>query len=373
MKGWEAKIKKEYGKPPYDQLRYCMRCCMPDTRADITFDELGICDACRAHEEKMHINWVEREKRLREILDDAKQRAPDSYNCMVPISGGKDSTFQLHVLVNVYKMKVLAVTFSHNWYTKMGKYNLENSLERFNVDHIMFTPNRALVNKLAKDSLFKIGDPCWHCHAGIGSFPLHIAVKFKIPLLIWGDPAAEYGGSSYIKPTIKYDREYFVKQSAKLYAEQMVSNDISLQDLSIFRLPSLEEIENAKVTGIHLGDYIFWDDERQTEFVKKFYGWKESKVEATYKRYKSVECIMPGVHDYSKVIKRGHGRATDHACQDVRAGLMTREEGFEIAKSIDFKVPKKAMKEYLRITGLTMDDFIRACKQNRAGTSNLLP
>lgn len=366
-------IDTRYGKPPYKQLRYCVRCCMPETRVDIAFDELGICNACKAHEEKMHINWTDRGKKFRQILAAAKARTPETYNCIVPISGGKDSVFQLHVLVNIYKMKVLAVTFNHNWYSETGKYNLQNALERFNVDHIMYTPNRALVNKLAKHSLYKIGDSCWHCHAGVGSFPLWIAVKFKIPLLIWGDPPSEYGVSSYFNPIIKYDRDYFTKVSAQCYAEEMVNDEISLQDLVMFRLPSMKEIDEARVIGIHLGDFMFWDDERHTEFVKKEYGWKEDDVEGTYKKYKSVECIMPGVHDYSKVIKRGFGRGTDHACQDVRSGLLTREEGFELAKKFDHEVPKKALDYYLKITGLTKKEFIRVCKSKRQGKAKKLP
>lgn len=369
----KSSIDKAYGKPAHKHLKYCTRCCMPETRADIKFDELGICNACNAHEEKMHISWPKREKRLSEILENAKMLTKDNYNCIVPISGGKDSVFQLHVLVNVYKMKVLTVTFNHNWYTKTGRYNLENALERFNVDHIMFTPNRALINKLAKRSLYKIGDPCWHCHAGVGAFPLWVAVKFRIPLLIWGDGPAEYGTTSYFNPVIKYDRDYFTKVSARLYAEEMIGDGITLQDLSMFKLPTMKEIDEAKVSGIHLGDFMFWDDERQTEFVKRYYEWKEDKVEGTYKRYKSVECIMPGAHDYSKVLKRGFGRGTDHVCQDVRAGLLTREEGFELAKKIDYKVPTKALKRYFKMTGLTMEDFVKACKQNREGKAKDLP
>ncbi|MBN1872268.1 MAG: N-acetyl sugar amidotransferase [Candidatus Omnitrophica bacterium] len=366
-------VDTRYGKPPFRELRYCTRCCMPETRFDTVFDELGICDACKSHEDKMHINWVEREKDLKKILEEAKAKTPHTYNCIVPISGGKDSTFQLHVLVNVYKMRVLAVTFNHNWYSKVGKMNLENALEKFNVDHIMYTPNRSLVNRLAKQSLHKIGDSCWHCHAGVGSFPLWVAVKFGIPLLIWGESTAEYGGSCYKKPVIKYDRDYFTRISAKLYAEQMVNDEITGQDLVMFKLPSAEEIERAEVFGIHLGDYMFWDGERQTEFVKKVYGWREDEVEGTYKKYKSTECIMPGVHDFSCTIKRGYGRATHHASQDVRSGLMTREEGFEIAKKVDFKVPEKALKYYLEITGMTMEEFIRACKQNRPDNAKKLP
>ncbi len=357
--------KSEYGKPPYPQLKYCLRCCTPETRADIVFDEMGICNMCVSSEHKMRINWKKREEEFVKILEDAKRKSPNTYDCIVPISGGKDSTYQLHVLTKVYKMKVLAVTFSHNWFSEVGKQNLQNSLDKFNVDHIMFTPNRSLVNKLAKCSLYKIGDSCWTCHAGVGSFPLSVAVKFRIPLMIWGESVAEAGRiSTYDDSVVQYDRDYFTKISAKIYAEEMANEEIPLKDLVMFQLPSHEEIDEAGVVGIHLGDFIFWDNERQTEFIKKEYGWKEDNIEGAYKKYKSVECRMVGVHDYACFVKRGFGRATEQASQDVRAGLMTRAEGFEIAKDVDKTPPQKALSYYLNITGLSEEEFVKACKNH---------
>jgi len=325
----------EFGKPILKDVQYCTRCCIPATQEGVLFDEMGICSACLSSEQKIHINWIEREKQLRKLLEEARDNSGDNYDCIVPISGGKDSTFQLHVLVNTYKMKPLAVTFSHNWYSKTGWYNLVNSLEQFEVDHIMFTPNRRVVNTIAKKSLCAIGDACWHCHSGVGSFPLHVAVKYKIPLLVWGESISESSGrATYDAPVLKFDREYFEKVSAKKKPSQMIDDELTAKDLFPFELPSAEEVEQAGVYGIHLGDYIFWDDERQTEFVREHYGWKETEVEGTYKGYKSAECIMPGMHDFTCYLKRGYGRSTFHASVDIRNGLMTREEGFEINQSI---------------------------------------
>ena len=354
----------DYGKPLFRNMRYCVRCSMPESNEGIKFDEMGICQACQSAEQKIHIDWVAREKKLRDIFDHYKSLGND-YDCIVPISGGKDSTFQLHIVTQVYGMRALAVTFSHNWYSETGKYNLQNALEKFAVDHIMFTPNRALVNKLARQSLHKIGDACWHCHAGVGAFPLQIAVKYKIPLLIWGESVAEMSGrATHYEPMIKFDRDYFTSVSAKVYPEGIVSDKIELRDLAGFKLPSYEEIESVGVTGIHLGDYIFWDDERQMEFVRDVYGWREDHVEGTYKRYKSVECRMAGVHDYAKFLKRGFGRATDHASADVRAGLLTREEAFELAKKYDTERPG-ALDYYLEITGFTEQEFEAVLAEHR--------
>ena len=357
----------DFGKPLYaGKLRYCVRCCMPETNEGIKFDEMGICQACYSQEQKMHIDWKTREKELRRILEEYKAKAGDNYDCIVPISGGKDSCFQLHILTKIYGMKPLAVTFNHNWYTETGKYNLWNILEKLNVDHIMFSPNRGLIDKLAKRSLYKIGDSCWHCHMGVGAFPLQVAVKFNIPLIVWGESIAETSGRANYYEAVKFDRNYFLNVSAKVPPEGMTDRELTSKDVHPFQNPSGEEMEKASVVGIHLGDYLFWDHERQVEFLKKEYDWREDEVEGTYKRYKSVECLMSGVHDYGKFIKRGFGRGTDHASQDVRAGLLTREEAFELAKKYDSQRPK-ALDYYLKITNLTEEEFERVLKDKREG------
>lgn len=359
---------KEYGQPLYkDHLTYCTRCCMPSSNEGMQFDDLGVCLACRAQEQKMRINWKKSEQALREVFEEYKEKADDNYDCIVPISGGKDSVFQLHVLTKVYGMKPLAVTFNHNWYSETGKFNLENALEKLEVDHIMFTPNKALVKKLFVKSFYKIGDSCWHCHAGIGAFPLQIAVKFNIPLLIWGESVCESSGRADFKEHVtKFDRDYFTKVSAKLYPEQMIDEEITRKDLKPFELPSYEEVEKLGLVGLHLGDYLFWDDERQMEFIKKEYGWKEERRPGHYKGFKGNECKFETMHDHMKFVKRGFGRGTDQASADVRAGLLTREEGFEVAKKYDQQRPVY-LDEFLDMANITEEEYTNTLKAMRQG------
>ncbi|MBN2121158.1 MAG: N-acetyl sugar amidotransferase [Candidatus Omnitrophica bacterium] len=363
----------EYGKPLYyDALKYCRRCCLPETVEGIKFDEMGICQACQSSEHKMHINWQERQEALRQILQRHKKKSGSNYDCIVPISGGKDSVFQLHVVVRVYGMKPLAVTHSHGWYSQAGRYNLENALRKLNVDHIMFTPNQDLVRRMSRRSLEVIGDSCWHCHAGIGVFPLQIAVKFNIPLIIWGESVAETSGRATHLDPIKFDKDYLMKESIKAGTDEMVCDYISKKDMCPYEFPAAEELESVGIEGIYLGNYLFWDEERQTEFIVSEYGWRETEVEGAYKRYKSVECIMAGIHDYTKFLKRGFGRGTDQASCDVRAGLLTRQEGFEIAKKTDTKKPGM-LKEYLNLVGLTEEELEGIIKSQRAGKAKELP
>ena len=350
---------------PIKDLKYCTRCCFPETLEGITFDEFGICTACRSSEDKMQINWTQKEKELKKILEIFKKKSKSNYDCVLPISGGKDSFFQAHILVKKYKIKPLAVTFSHNWYSEVGVYNLQRCLQVFNLDHIQFTPARNLVNKFAKKSISSIGDSCWHCHSGVGSFPLQIATNFNIPLLIWGESVSENDGrNTYAKKTLKFDRDYFTKVSAKLTPNQMVSNSISKKDVHPFQLPSYEEIDKKGVFGIHLGDYIYWDDERQTEFIKKEYGWKENEMEGAYKKYKSVECIMAGVHDFACYLKRGFGRATWQGAVDVRNGLLTQDEAFKLIEQYDFTEPE-ALNYFLKITNLSKKEFYKILGKQR--------
>lgn len=346
----------EVGGVPFSGIKYCVRCCVPETQEGVRFDEMGICTACQSSEEKMHIDWSEREKQLRKILDDAKAKSGTGYDCVLPISGGKDSFYQAHILVNVYGMKPLAVTFNQNWVSETGFYNLQRCLEVFNLDHLQFTPARKLVNKVARKSLDAIGDACWHCHAGIGAFPLQVATRFKIPLLIWGESTAESSGKASFSNPQKFDRDYFTKVSAKLTAEEMTDDNLSLRDLHPFQLPSYEEINNTGVWGLHLGDYMFWDEERQTEWIIKEFGWRQTEMEGAIKGYKSAECIMSGVHDFTCYQKRGFGRSTWQASVDVRNGLLTRKEGFELIKQHDQERPD-ALDYYLKITGLSEDEF----------------
>lgn len=342
---------------PVKGLTYCTRCCVPETQEGVQFDEMGVCTACRSSEEKMHIDWVAREQQLRTILEDAKAKAGAGYDCVLPISGGKDSFYQAHVLTKVYGMKPLAVTFSHNWFSETGFYNLQRCLQVFDLDHLQFTPARGLVNRLARKSLGAIGDSCWHCHSGVGAFPLQVATRFKIPLLVWGESIAENDGrATYQCPVTKFDRDYFTKVSARLTAEEMVGGDLTAKDLHPFELPSYKEIEDTGVWGIHLGDYVFWDDERQTEWIRDTYGWRETEMEGAYKGYKSAECIMAGMHDFTCYLKRGFGRSTWQASVDVRNGLLTRREGFELIRHHDQERPE-ALDHYLKITGLSEEEF----------------
>ena len=348
---WSKKFKNN--KLLYeDKLQYCTRCCLPETMEGITFDELGVCTPCRSSEEKMHINWKDKQSKLIEILN--KLRNKNYYDCILPISGGKDSTFQAYVLDRVHKINSLAVTHGTNWMSLTGRYNLENCINKFNLDHLFFLPNRNTINKVARKSPELIGDACWHCHIGSQTFPMQTAVKWKIPLMVYGESIAERDGRGSYKKILKPKDKYYygLNVSAKVEPIKYVDSDTKYSEVQIWNYPSKQEMIESQIIYLHLGDYIFWDEQKQTEFIINQFAWKiNDRVENTYKGYKSNECIMAGVHDYFNFIKRGVGRATLHASDDVRRGLIKRDEAINLIKKYDPQRPH-AFDYFLKITDL---------------------
>ena len=348
---WSKKFKKN--KLLYqDELQYCTRCCLPETMEGITFDDFGVCTPCRSSEEKMHINWKNKQSELIEILNKFKNK--NYYDCLLPISGGKDSTFQAYVLKKVYKINSLAVTHGTNWMSLTGRYNLENCINKFNLDHLFFLPNRNTINKVAKRSPELIGDACWHCHIGTQTFPMQTAVKWQIPLMIYGESIAERDGRGSYKKILKPEEKYYygLNVSAKVKPIKYVDNDIKYSEVQIWNYPSKKEMVESNIIYLHLGDYIFWDEQKQTEFIINQFAWRiNNRVENTYKGYKSNECVMAGVHDYLNFIKRGVGRATLHASDDVRRGLIKRDEAINLIKQYDPQRPH-ALDYFLKITDL---------------------
>jgi N-acetyl sugar amidotransferase len=331
-------------------VKYCNRCCLPETMEGISFDEFGVCTPCRSSEQKMHVNWEDREAGLLKTLNNHKNQK--YYDCILPISGGKDSTFQAHILVTKYKINPLSVTHGQNWYSREGRYNLENMLQKFDLDHLFFTASRSSIKKSATKSIDAIGDACWHCHIGAGAFVIQTAVKWGLELMIWGESIAEQDGRGSYYDQQEHSALYNVEVSALIRAEDYDNKNISKNELNQWYFPSEEKIKESKIRYLHLGDFIFWDEEKQVEFVAKEYEWMGSQVENAFKGYKSTECVMAGVHDYLNFLKRGVGRSTVQATDDVKRGIITRSEGMELAKKHDSQRPH-ALDFYMDITGLS--------------------
>jgi len=175
-----------------DDLERCTRCTVPITWETVRYDENGVCNICRNWETKQRdIDWEARERQLRGIFDEAKRRGGE-YDCIVPFSGGKDSTYTLWAIVRQYGLRPLVVSFDHGFYRPRMIENRTRTFRRLGVDVLSFTPNWRVVRKLMREALIRRGDFCWHCHAGVFAYPMRVAVRYRVPLLIWGEGGGEY-------------------------------------------------------------------------------------------------------------------------------------------------------------------------------------
>jgi N-acetyl sugar amidotransferase len=332
---------------------------MPETVEGQEFDDKGLCRTCQSQAQKKNVDWKAREKALRKILTEAKENAKGKYDCIVPISGGKDSLWQLHVIVKEYGMNPLAVTYDHGGFCKTGLKNLAIAINKMGIDHLMFKNSYGLIRRMQKRAIELMGDPCWHCHTGVTAITLQTAVEKNIPLIIWGESTAEHGRATYDNPD-KFDRDYFLRVSGKFTLKQFACDYITEKELSCFDLPSVEDCK--KLNGIHLGDYVPWDVEKQVKFLKETYGWTGREISGAYKDYKSAECSFAGYHDFPCYQKRGYGRASIQASDDIRAGTITREQGFEIAQKYE-QIEPKDLHEFLAEIDMTPVEYRNAIEK----------
>lgn len=351
-------------------MKYCQRCVVPENYAiPLTFDDEGVCSACRVHEEKEKIDWSAREKKLHAILDQYRSKDGKNYDCIIPVSGGKDSTYQAYLMKIVYGMNPLLVTFNHEMNTTRGIRNLANMVKKFGCDHIRFTPNPQAIRRLSMQTLRKMGDMFWHSHCGIYTFPVQIAVKYNIPLLIWGEQGfMDLGGMFSHNDMVEMTKKFRVEHGQRGYDwNDLISKEYEIEekDLLWAVYPKDEDLERVGVRGIYLGNFLPWNHKKQTELMIKKYGFETAPPYRSFNLYENVEDhVSNGLNDYLKFLKFGYGRATDHASIDIRWGRMSREEGIEMVKKYDRQEPPD-LEIYLKYTGMKKSEIFEAIEPMR--------
>lgn len=350
-------------------MKRCTKCLYPETtRPFIHFDDDGVCSGCRVHEEKEKIDWDERKKQLDKIADN--YRGEYGYDCIIPVSGGKDSHYQVHYVVNELKLKPLLVTFNHLDNSNVGIRNLENMIVKFGLDHIRFTPSPEVVKKCCRHATKTMADPFWHEHAGIYTFPVTIAVLYKIPLIIWGeygfaDLTGMYSHKDYIEMTKKNRQEHGMRG---MEAEDFLEGNeegLTLRDLEFTMYPTDKEIKEVGIKGIYLSNYIKWNPIEQTKTMIDLYDFCTDTKERTFNKYENVECYFnDSVHDYMKYLKYGYGRATDHASQLIRYGYITRKEGERLVAHFDCSVYDKKFVEFCKWIDMSPNEVLEIIKEH---------
>lgn len=349
-------------------MRYCSKCCLPDSHESITFDENGVCNICRQAETKHNnIDWDARKIMLENIV--SKYRNKGIYDCIIPFSGGKDSTFQLWYVVTQLHLKPLVVRFNHWGYRPLVQENNTRTFKRLGVDVLEFTANWKIVKLLMLESLKRTGDFCWHCHTGVFAHTMQIAVLYNIPLVIWGEASSEYRSYHTPEELEELNQKTFDQivdlgiDADKMY--ELLGGKVEKRDLAPFVFPSKEELEKLNAKAIYLGNYIMWDTKKQVEIIKKELGWKGQEVEGIPPEYdyEKIECRWQGIRDYCKYIKRGHGRTNHLACIDIRNGILTRDEGFKLCEEYDGKRPA-SLDLFLKVIGLSEEEFEKVLLNN---------
>lgn len=343
------------------KLKYCTKCILPQTHEAINFDEKGVCNVCRQIEIKHEqIDWSERKKILDDIV--SRYKGKGQYDCIVPFSGGKDSTYQLWYVVEKLGLKPLVVRFNHWGYRPLVQENNTRTFKKLGVDVLEFTANWQVVKKLMLASLKETGDFCWHCHTGVFAHTMQIAVKFNIPLVIWGEASSEYRAYHNPNELEELDEKQFNQivdlgiNADKMY--ELLGGTIDKRDLMPFVFPSKEELDRLGAKAIYLGNYIKWHTKEQVAVIKKELGWKGQEVEGIPPQYdyEKIECRWQGIRDYCKYIKRGHGRTNHLCCIDIRNGEMDRDTAMKLADKYDGKRPA-SLNQFLKVIGITEKEF----------------
>ena len=343
------------------ELRRCTKCLLPQTHETITFGDDGVCNICRGIEFKQEaIDWDKRLVELEELV--APHRGQHEYDCIVPFSGGKDSTWTLYYVVKVLKLRPLVVMFNHGFMRAGVTENTKRTVRALGVEMIQYTPNWHLVRALMLQALLEKGDFCWHCHTGISAYPMWVAVEKKVPLVIWGEPSAEYTAYYGYDQTEEVDEKRF-NRAATL---GITSLDMSLRipvefderDWKPFTYPSVSQLREVGVRSFCLGSYVPWDVQTQSQIIADELGWQGDEVEGVPPQYsyEKIECYMQGIRDYLKYLKRGYTRPTHLASIDIRNGRLTRDEGLTLVNEWENRRPA-SLDLFLEMVGITEEEF----------------
>jgi|TARA_B100001059_G_C17822169_1_gene579004 N-acetyl sugar amidotransferase len=347
-------------------MQKCVACNLPETYETIEFDEEGVCNICRQKvfkDEK--IDWKRRAEMLSRVIE--KHRGKYEYDCILPFSGGKDSTYTLWYLVKHFNIRPLVVQFNHGFMRDTLLENNRRTFKKLGVDVISFTPNWKLVKRLMLEALVRKGDFCWHCHTGIFAYPMHIALKYNVPLIFWGEPSSEY--------TAYYDYEDDeIEQVDETRFNRFINLGITAEDmysmikddyqcdpreLTPYTYPNLRDLKKLKYQSVCLGSYIPWDVKANTKIIEKELGWRGDQVEGMPWEeypYEKIECSMQGMRDYIKYLKRGYSRVSQMTALDLRNGRIAKEHADKLIADYEGRKPP-SLDLFLEYLGITEDQF----------------
>ncbi len=348
-------------------VTFCKTCTIPSCSAiPVEFDEKGVCSGCNTANSGTNIDWDRRKRMFESLISDYRSK-DNNYDCIIPVSGGKDSYWQIHIIAKVYGLNPLLVTYHGNNYTETGLKNLYNMREVFGCDHIFFTPSIDLLKKMNRVCQNLMGDMNWHAHAGIFTYPIRVAVEKKVPLMIWGEHGfMDIGGmhsyNDFVEFTYRYRNEHCLRGFEWydiIEASKEQNDEIFEREMIQWKYPSDDEIEDVGVRGIYISNFFKWEANTHGKFVQDEYGFLEHDTEfqRTYRKMSNLDDMHEnGIHDYMKWVKFGYGRATDHTCKDIRSSKITRDGAIKEVLARDH-IKSTDLERWLKYVGWTEQQF----------------
>lgn len=355
-------------------MRYCARCLYPENHPlHLVFDDEGVCSGCRVHEEKDALDWAERFERLKTVVEEYRSRSGGIYDCIVPVNGARDSYFIVHTVRNVLGLNPMLVSYNKQYNTPVGIRNLAYLRTVFDRDILALTVNPESARKITRATMRLLGSMYWHCLAGETVFPVQTAVRFKIPLIIWGahqgvDQVGMFSHLDEVEMTRKYRKEHDlmgVEAEDLMRAAPDLGEDLGERELRPYLYPNDRELAAVGVRGIYLNNYIRWDTKRQHEDMIRLYGYETAALPRTFDTCNDCDSHhYAGVHDLIKFRKFGYGKALDHACREIRLKRLTREQGIELVLRHEAVEPPD-LPLFLSWAGMGREEFDRCVDARR--------
>jgi N-acetyl sugar amidotransferase len=341
-----------------DGLKWCTNCVSMSTRPRIQFDHRGWCNACVWSERKRTLDWGSREKSLRELLD--AHRSSSRFDCLVPVSGGKDGSYVSHNLKHKYGMNPLAVTVTPALALPLGEENLKSFVQS-GYNHVSINPDCNAMCALNKTGLVEMGFPYYGWLIAIQSAVLRVAVNFGIPLIFYGeDGEVEYGGSTETDRNPIYDVNYMKKVYLEGgYDKVLQRSGLSQASLQFFQFPNQTELDQSRIKIAHWSYFENWDPYRNYLVAKQYCGLKEAEDsnEGTFTNFSQNDQALYALHTYLMYLKFGFGRANQDACIEVRRGAMDRQQAVNLVRLYDGRYPEQFEKLYLDYYKMTLEEF----------------
>lgn len=349
-------------------MRYCSRCLYPESKPDLLFDPEGVCSACRNYERRQAVDWEQRKGEFFQLMERYRSKDGSNYDCIVPVSGGKDSTYQVLRLIE-HGFNPLCVTATTDSLSDIGRRNIEN-IKSLGVDYLEFTTNPVVRRKLNRLALIEVGDISWPEHVTIFTVPVRIAVQLGIRLIVWGEnPQNEYGGPAAASENNTLNRRWLEEFGGLLglrVSDLMELGGFKNRDLIQYTYPSDDELKRAELSAVFLGYYFPWDGYTNALYAQAFgFNTFGTMVEGSLANYENLDNCQTGIHDYFKFLKFGFGRATDIANNHLRRGRISRADAWRMVERHDGKFPwtylGRPIDEILREIEMTVPEFVQIC------------